>query len=282
MSTAAAKWIGGGWTLFIAENVILSENRNHIIGALGSESSYTYVYSAASTVACSSIAYGYWKGRRSGALISGIPRGGRQLAAIGIQGLGFIAAAQLLPKLQIPVEFGPKVVEMPKPASDHLKTETLNPVEAKSSFQLRCPMDFTPTDMPEDGIYGINRVTRHPQLWILGFIGAGAAVATPFLSEAVMFTMPAVLALIGSLHQDSRYRRGMGGSLPPEIDEKTSAIPFVALICGYQPWSKLVEEMKLTNTAAAIFVTMLVATRRRWALRRAIQANKLDPSKMLK
>ena len=33
----AARWVGGGWTLFITENLVLSENRSRIIEATGGD-----------------------------------------------------------------------------------------------------------------------------------------------------------------------------------------------------------------------------------------------------
>jgi len=55
-------------------------------------------------------------------------------------------------------------------------------------------------------------------------------LGTPFAGEFVMFAMPLAFALIGGMHQDYRYRRGMGGNLTPEVDNKTSAVPFLALL----------------------------------------------------
>jgi hypothetical protein len=43
--------IVGGWTFFIAENLILSENREYLVGELG-ERSYKNLYGALSTIAC--------------------------------------------------------------------------------------------------------------------------------------------------------------------------------------------------------------------------------------
>ena len=67
----------------------------------------------------------------------------------------------------------------------------------------------------------------------------------------------------------------MGGELPAEIDAKTSAIPFVALFSGEQPWSALVTELKGLNTALAVSVALLMAARRRAGIRRLLQAEVL-------
>ncbi len=42
------------------------------------------------------------------------------------------------------------------------------------------------------------------------------------------------MALIGGHHQDSRFRRNIGGSLPKDYDDLTSNVPFWALISGKQ------------------------------------------------
>jgi hypothetical protein len=50
-------------------------------------------------------------------------------------------------------------------------------------------------------------------LWSLALAGAGTALRTPYVSEAVMFAFPTIFALVGGAHQDYRYRRGSGGML---------------------------------------------------------------------
>ena len=82
--------------------------------------------------------------------------------------------------------------------------------------------------------------------------GLGVAVATPFATTAVIFTFPAVFAVLGGLHQDSRYRRGMGGTLDPEYDASTSTLPFVALATGAQSWQDFGAEMKIINAACGL------------------------------
>merc|ERR1712062_12790 len=34
-------------------------------------------------------------------------------------------------------------------------------------FAAQCPIDWTPKDVPDDGIYGLKRVSRHPMLFSL-------------------------------------------------------------------------------------------------------------------
>ena len=43
LQSRGAKWIAVGWTAFIAENLILSHNRDEIIGVFGPKA-YNYTY----------------------------------------------------------------------------------------------------------------------------------------------------------------------------------------------------------------------------------------------
>lgn len=134
-------------------------------------------------------------------------------AALILQSIGLIGFSQLVPKLQIPI-----AIRQPNTllaggngeASSELytvaKVQEPAGTPAVGSIQARCPMDFTPKDVPADGVYGVKRVTRHSTFWALGLLGAGTALGTPFASEIVMFGMPAVFAVIGGAHQDYRHR----------------------------------------------------------------------------
>lgn len=70
--------------------------------------------------------------------------------------------------------------------------------------------------MPIDGIYGMDRVSRHSNLWSMAFISLGFALRSIYLTEIIMFSFPMIFALIGGSHQDYRYRRNEGGYLPKE------------------------------------------------------------------
>jgi len=98
--------------------------------------------------------------------------------------------------------------------------------------------------------------------WSFGLLGLGAACATPYATWVVLGAMPAVFAAVGGLHQDSRYRRGLGGMLAPDVDAKTSCFPFVALLSGTQRWGDLAGELKATNAGLAVLAAVLIATRR--------------------
>ena len=88
----------------------------------------------------------------------------------------------------------------------------------------------------------------------------------PSLPQAAWLAMPTAVALIGGAHSDSRKRRGMGGTLPPELDAVTSNAPFVAMLSGAQggvlaAFSALVSELKTGNALAGAGMAAL------WALR---------------
>ena len=160
----------------------------------------------------------------------------------------------MLPRLQVPITTDVDLASDAQPRSSDT---------AVSTVRVRCPMDFRPDDAPEDGIAGLKRVTRHPTLWSMGALGLGTALATPFATEAVMFAMPALVAAIGTTHQDYRFRRNSGGELPPEVDAVTSNVPFFALITGQQSWLALGSEMKWLNAAVALLGAGLLAVGRR-------------------
>jgi len=79
--------------------------------------------------------------------------------------------------------------------------------------------------------------------------------------EIICYTFPAIFAVIGTSHQDYRYRRGSGGTLTPEREAVTSNVPFVALVAGKQSWSKLADEIKWSNAGVAALIGLGLALR---------------------
>jgi hypothetical protein len=259
MSSKGVRWIGLGWTGFILENLILSHNREEIIGTFGS-STYHNVYNTLSTLACSSIAWGYFKhGRKTGPKLIG-----RSKAALAVglvsQTVGLVCLSQLAPKLQVPVAFtseaGNDKTDQNTTAASKSYNSTVgdksNSTESKKfAMRVRCPMDFKAVDAPADGIYGLERISRHCVFWSFGMLCMGQACYALYVPEIVMFSFPLVFAIIGTEHQDYRFRRGSGGMLTPQYEQVTSNIPFAALVMGKQSWDKLFDEMKWTNASVA-------------------------------
>ena len=93
-------------------------------------------------------------------------------------------------------------------------------------------------------------------MWALASLGVGTALVTPFLVESMFYAGPILLATIGTAHQDSRFRRNMGGSLSPEKESITSNIPFLALLSGRQDWNQLFEEIKWLNGGLATMIIL--------------------------
>jgi hypothetical protein len=287
------RWAVAGWGLFVAENTLLSENRTYLIQQLGGEEQYHMAYGLCSTAATASIAYGYYVLTRGAhaeahgsvhpaAFRGTVPPIPRLVASWTLLSLGLVMASQALPKLQIPVA----LVDAPPPESTDRTTVdttrvttattpiagTPTPTAAAPSrsyqFQIRCPFDFTDQSHHKaDGaaVVGLDRVSRHPGLWSFAAIGLGVAGLQRSVPLALWWTGPAAVAWIGGAHQDSRFRRGLGGHYDPVYASQTSNLPMVALLTGQQgnvteSLTKLLgSELKLLNAlgataAAAVFV----------------------------
>ena len=252
LSHSGVKWISLGWSAFILENVLLSHNREYIIDRFGSNN-YHLTYNVLSTAACSSILYGYFKhGRGCGPIVKSKGLPGIAIS-FALQSVGFIIVSQQVPKLQMPFE--KKAHSISESLSTELKQQQIG------NYFVRCPMDFRPKDIPQDGIFGTMRISRHATFWSFGSICLGEAVASIFLPEIVMFSFPMIFAIIGTSHQDYRYRRNSGGILTPEMDAITSNIPFIALLSGKQSWSSLYDEIKWSNAGIGVAVAIAFALR---------------------
>lgn len=235
-SSKSVQFAAGGWTLFVAENFVLSENRSAIIEAVG-ETAYRSAYGTFSTLSLASVAYGRWQhGAGPQMYAQGRPGLALRMLGLGCTTLGLVGFANLAPTMRSPLEY-----KWPD-----------------------CPFDFAGDSKAkaargEDaGPTGLQRVTRHPSFWSLGLFSCGLALSTPFAGTAAVALGPAAVALFGGAHMDSRHRRGMGGNLSPERDAVTSLVPFVALLSGAQSWTALCDELKPTNCAAAALLSALV------------------------
>jgi uncharacterized membrane protein len=187
LADKGVRWIVGGWIFFMGENIVLSHNRSEIIQYTG-DREYHLMYSALSTTACGSILWGYFRhGRNKGPVLWRVGSPVHQAGALLLQTMGLIGFSQLLPRLQLPIAINA--------TGGHAPVEPLTrnaPVAAQESpppprqlVSVRCPMDFTPADVPADGVYGLKRVTRHPTFWSLGLLGLGTAMTTPLAAEVL-------------------------------------------------------------------------------------------------
>lgn len=271
-SSAASllRWSIGGWIFFIVENAVLSENRDILIQGMGGqqqESNYRTLYGTISTIATISILYSYRKIQLASAVMpASLMRTnptdqaisvGRVVQSWLIGSTGWIMASQALPKMQIPIEL------------------VQSPETGRRSVQLACPFDFSADKQrradDDDGAsstsytpHGVERVTRHAALWSLALVTAGPAVLQSSWPATLWWLGPTAVAWLGGMHQDSRYRRNMGGNLDPFVESQTSALPFVALLTGkqgntLQAASQLVqEEMKWSNAGLALGVATIL------------------------
>lgn len=240
LSTPSLKWALGGWSFFILENYLLSENRSTLIRHT-SDDTYHIAYGALSTCAMTSVLYGYFYKVKDAAPFlwrvgSVVPLGARLGSWICLSlGLGMVS--QMPPKLQIPIHFSGEATAVADEQTGQTTNSTTNvPLNnpQKGGWKVRCPFDFTDNKSPTSEVHGLERITRHPGLWSFGLLGLGNALLVPSLPQRVWLSMPLMVALVGGSHTDSRFRRGMGGTLSNEYDEKTSNVPFLAMLSGKQ------------------------------------------------
>lgn len=202
--------------------------------------------------------------------IKGAPLGAK-VGSFVCFSLGLGMMSQMPPKLQIPVEYrgGPGVGESAvQPNAINTDANNTSFGEQSAGWKVRCPFDFTDNKNPDlNSVAGLERISRHPGLWSFAFLGLGQAFLTPSLPQQVWFAMPALVALIGGAHTDSRYKRGMGGCLEESYEKITSNVPFWAICSGKQGeignvLKEMGEEVKPLNAAIAVGVAGI------WVLRR--------------
>ena len=146
--------------------------------------------------------------------------------------IGLVMASQALPKMQVPVD---------------------------SSFQVRCPFDFSDRKQLYDGhesLHGLERITRHPGLWSLALVSAAQASLQSSIPLRLWWLGPSFVAYLGGGHTDSRFRRGIGGNLDPYYDSMTSNLPFAATLSGkqgpvVQAVTELLQDIKPLNATIA-------------------------------
>lgn len=239
--TKGLKYVTIGWTGFIAENFILSQNRTEIINEIG-DSNYHLLYNSLSSIACCSILFGFVRyARNTGPLMNkffpkySVESRVSKSIKYGSRVMGLTLFSQCIPKLQIPVT-------------------TIKEVDATGNrFKARCPMEFT----KEKGISGVKRITRYPELCSFGLFSFSFAIS-PLLNHFVFFSWPLIVCVLGGLHQDWRFQRGIGGYLSPSDYNQSSFIPFVALLTGRQSWSDFLREFKGLNSSIALISGILI------------------------
>ena len=216
-------------------------------------------------------------------------------------GIGFVS--QTFPKLQIPVEYAAADADANSGAGGVSSQSNQSNQSSQSNqsnqssqngivepqpkqWKVRCPFDFTDSKTKQlsnnnsnsnkneplsiNDIHGMDRITRHPGLWSFGLIGLGSSFLSPCIPTKVYLSMPLLMALIGGHHQDSRFRRNIGGSfISEEYDYLTSNVPFWAMISGKQGDDRLTllselcnKEIKGLNLALSMGMAALFVARR--------------------
>ena len=79
---------------------------------------------------------------------------------------------------------------------------------------------------------GIAGITRHPLLWAITLWAAAHAVPNGDLAHVLLFGLFALFGFAGIAAIDRRRRAGWGGKLWAERAQKTSLVPFAAVIAG--------------------------------------------------
>mmetsp|Transcript_3115 Transcript_3115/g.4154 ORF Transcript_3115/g.4154 Transcript_3115/m.4154 type:complete len:310 (-) Transcript_3115:74-1003(-) len=274
------KWAVGSWSVFIAENYVLSENRTFLIEEVfHNDDYYHYVYGLCSTTAVGSIIYAYRNkiqkysaGGKASTLLwklnSAIPVQNRILSFLTLS-LGFGLISQTAPTLQIPFEYSDGKVTTKNIQGNKGLSQEEPQEQPRKKWKVRCPFDFTDSKSKSlnatngkqksfNDLHGIDRITRHPGLWSCGLLGLGSSFLSPCIPTRIWLSMPLMVALIGGGHTDSRFRRGMGGVLTKEMDDATSNVPFWAILSGKQGdgrmtiLSLLREEVKGLNLVLGV------------------------------
>jgi hypothetical protein len=330
------KWAIGGWTFFIAENALLSENRTYLIEQVLGDENYHLVYGTLSTAATASIGYAYYHLTQKNATLVHYFQNNRMpsklppslpvanlLVSWTCLAVGLVLASQTLPKMQIPIRFtsssstaaatttqnssSPTSLIGPSPPPPPQQQRQQQPPPGSWKLSVQCPFDFSDKYKDNGGsnnstmVTGVDRVSRHVGLWSLGLLSASqaaliipstaatvaASATTATSSPAMLFAAlwslrlwwcgPIAVAWLGGMHTDSRFRRGLGGTLDPIIDSQTSNLPFLAMMTGkqgspYYAFANLVgSELKPLSAVMATAVATV------WILSKGRRASMMSP-----
>jgi uncharacterized membrane protein len=110
----------------------------------------------------------------------------------------------------------------------------------------------------EDGPKGIFRITRHPFMWGVALWAVTHLMASGDAASVILFGGLAALAIVGTLHSDSRKRRQYG----PAWDvyaRQSSHLPFLAIAQGRTRlvWSEI--GWRPVILGVALYLLLLIA-----------------------
>ncbi|HHI82539.1 MAG TPA: NnrT protein, partial [Rhizobiales bacterium] len=85
-------------------------------------------------------------------------------------------------------------------------------------------------------IPGIVAITRHPVLWSFGLWAASHIPPNGDLVSLILFGMLAIFAFLGMARMDRRMREKLGNRHWQQLAERTSILPFAAILSGRAKW----------------------------------------------
>ncbi|KAI9141660.1 hypothetical protein BKA69DRAFT_387045 [Paraphysoderma sedebokerense] len=217
-----------GWSAFAGSHLYMSHppNRKQLISVLGSKEKFLGVYSAVSFITFIPTTLLYIKARRSGFTGGQIWQENilTKLLGGGIKALGLISLGQAIsaPQLYKPTPEDQPRIELPTDKSK----KHIEPV-------------------------GIQRISRHPLFLGFALLGVGNILTRGALVDIAYWTGFPALWYVGSIHQDMRYKEE--GLIPSEYFNKTSVLPFEAVVEGKQDLNTAWKEMRKDNIAVALW-----------------------------
>jgi uncharacterized membrane protein len=107
----------------------------------------------------------------------------------------------------------------------------------------------------QDVIQGMLRITRHPVLWGVAIWAGGHLMVDGDVASLIFFGAFLVLALLGTVSIDAKRRRVFGPTWQ-EFAQKTSNVPFGAIVSGRQSLS--IAEIGYLRLGAAVVVYLFL------------------------
>jgi uncharacterized membrane protein len=106
-------------------------------------------------------------------------------------------------------------------------------------------------------VRGIVRVTRHPFLWGVALWGLVHVAANGDLASLVFFGSLLLLALGGPASIDAKRRRKLGSAWEA-FAQKTSSVPFAAILSGRNSMASAMKEIGVVRPLVALIAYALV------------------------
>ncbi|RUS13182.1 hypothetical protein BC937DRAFT_86199, partial [Endogone sp. FLAS-F59071] len=104
---------------------------------------------------------------------------------------------------------------------------------------------------------GIQRVTRHALFLSFALLGLGQIMTRGHLGDIIYWGGYPAFFLVGAAHQDSRQKK----VIPASFYDKTSLLPFEAIITGRNSWKEARKEMNWQAAGMAVVGALFVSLR---------------------